>query len=511
MKLTNQKEMQDIDSKSINEYNIPGLLLMEHAALAVYHYIKDNVDIDDKIVIVIGPGNNGGDGLALARLFNAFSSYKVEVIMLSSLGSLSEDGVTYYNILKELNVDINENLSIKEIFDILNKCDVIIDAIFGTGISRNIEGKYFEVIELINYLHKNVISVDIPSGINCESGNLYNIAIKANTTLTFAFPKLGLYLYPGIEYAGEVIVAKIGIPEKVIDECPSNIALLDRKTANSFLPDRYLRSNKGTYGRVLLIGGSLGMSGAIILAAKAVVGCGAGICRTALPKTIQKVFASSIAEAMSIGLDDIDGCISYSNINRILEEANKSDVVAIGPGIGRNDDIEMILKELLKSELSLVIDADALYALSNIMDMIKDRDAITILTPHPGEFSKLCGLEINEILANPLKAVQDFVAVYNVTLVLKLERTIIANSKDTYINTTGNNGLSCGGSGDVLTGIIASLLAQNDNSIEAASLGVYLHGLSADLLLKDYSVYTMTPSNVIEGLNNAFIEVEKNL
>lgn len=509
MKLVDAIQIRDLDNKCIDNYKINGLLLMEHAALSVYQYIIDNIDVNKKIILLVGPGNNGGDALALARLLYCYDKHKFEVVMLCGYDALSNFSKQYYDICSNLKIDINRNLSSKELFDLLNRSDVIVDAIFGTGLNKNVEGKYLDAIEVVNHLDKLVISIDIPSGINATTGAVMNKAIKADVTITFALAKLGLYLYPGIEYSNKVIISKIGIPKEAINECSSNTILLNKDVAKTLLPNRYLRSNKGTYGKVLIIGGSKSMSGALCMSALSCIKSGAGTTTVALPKCIHEIVATNVLEGMEIPLEDDGNYISATGITNVLSIIDIYDIIAVGPGLGREDINDKLIKELLLSDKPLVIDADGIYALKNNLELLNNRDNDTIITPHPGEFAYLLDISIKELLKNPIQYVNEFVNKYDVTLVLKLERSIIANKKITYLNTTGNNGLSKGGSGDVLTGIITALFAQSLKCIESAALGVYLHGLIADVLLDEFTVYAITPTELIKNINRGFKELNE--
>ncbi|MGL6173130.1 MAG: NAD(P)H-hydrate dehydratase [Cellulosilyticaceae bacterium] len=496
MKLTTKAQMNAIDERAIKEYGIPGILLMEHAAYSLFRHLENRGVEGEKITILCGPGNNGGDGLALARLLKIGSKCSVQVILMASPNKLTIDGSSYYQICKKMNITLLENLEVDQICETIRNCDIIVDALFGTGLVRELRGDYYEVIQYINEIGKYVISADVPSGIHADTGKVLGIAVKADVTITFALPKVGLYIYPGIEYVGKIIVAEIGIPIQVIEECPSNVERIDEKCVKQYLPLRMIRSNKGTYGKVLLIGGSQGMSGAIALAAQSCMRTGAGTVTVAVPNSIGDILEAKSTESMTVYLEEQGGCIAETAKEVLESIVPKYDVIGIGPGMGRSIELEKILESVLKSDKPCVIDADGLYALKNQLQLLAERKAPTVLTPHPGEMAYLTGKPIEEILNNPIEVVKEFVRSYPVGVMLKLERMIIVDSEKIFINTTGNNGLAKGGSGDVLTGIITSLIGQNIPFTKAMRLGAFIHGKAADNLRKSTTVYSFLPGDI---------------
>lgn len=508
MKLLTPKEMRAIDEAATAEYKIPSLLLMEHAAYQVFSYIKENEDGKD-IVIVCGPGNNGGDGLALARQLKVFSNCKVKVLVLCSKEKLSEDGKVYYDICQNMGVDLfhvkedNKEAALKDI----QNASVIVDAIFGTGLSRMVEGLFYEVIDEINKVDHKVISIDIPSGINGLTGKVQGIGVKADLTITFVRPKLGLYLYPAILYTGEVRVVNIGIPDRLIEKTKAQYFSIDKDEMKTILPKREMRSNKGSYGKVLTIGGSLGMAGAISLTSMAAYRVGCGTVTAAVPRRIIEIMQQKLTEVMTIGLEDEDGHFSKGAECELRKVLPNYQVIAIGPGIGRSKEVLALVKEVLSSDKSCILDADALYFVPEVLEMIKARKAVTIMTPHPGEMARIVGVTIENILDEPIRYAREFATKFNVITVLKLEKTVIAHTDgNIYINRYGNTGLAKGGSGDALTGIITGLLAQHMVPIEAAMLGVYLQTRAADLAKEKLSERSFVASDVINLLGKVFLE-----
>ncbi len=509
MELLTPSQMQQVDQKAIHKMQIPSILLMEHAAYQVFSYVKEHYN-RQAICIVCGPGNNGGDGLAIARQLKMWSDCKISITMMASPDKLTEDGKTYFNICQNIGIELIQYTSEAEevIISRIKSADIIVDALFGTGLTRPVQGQYKKIIEEINKANGKIISVDIPSGIDGLTGQIQGVCVKADCTITFVRPKLGLYLYPAIEYTGEVRVAEIGIPEELVKETKVIAFSLEKEEMKALLPVRPMRSNKGSFGKVLVIGGSLGMAGAISLTSIAAYKVGCGTVTTVVPRCILEIMQQKLTEAMAIGLEDSDGRFAHEAAHKIKVLLPNYHVVAIGPGIGRDKVIQSILLEVLESDRPCIIDADALYFIPEVLEILKVRKAPTIVTPHPGEMARMVGATIQEVLENPLKYVKDFARKFNTITVLKLEKTVIADTTGIiYINRYGNSGLAKGGSGDTLTGIITGLLAQHIAPIDAAKLGVYLQTRSADLAKEVLSEYSLMPSDVIHFLSKAFLEL----
>lgn len=512
MKLMTPKQMQKVDQEAIAQYHIPGILLMEHAAYGMFSFIRMHPALKN-IIIVCGSGNNGGDGFALARQIKAWSLQSVSILAFAEPEQLSEDGRIFYDICCAMQIEMikigteNVQLAYKE----LEEADLIVDALFGTGLSRKVEGIYADIITHINQSPAYTISVDIPSGIDGETGKILGTCVKADKTFTFVLPKTGMYRYPAIDYIGELEMIDIGIPKQIIDSARTSIFITEKEEMRRLLPKRPTRSNKGTYGKVLVIGGQTGMSGAVTLTSTAALKAGAGIVTAAVPKGIHDIMEQKVTEVMTVPLEEEDGHIAEAADKKIKELLSQYDVVAIGPGIGRSKDILTILLSILSSEKPCVIDADALFSLREMLEYVKVRTGSTVITPHPGEMARLTGLNAEYILENALEVTKQFAVENHVTIVLKIERTIVGGKEGTiYINQNGNTGLAKGGSGDLLTGIIAGLLAQNMAPADAARLGVYLHGRAADIMKSLKSEYAMLPSDLFDGLDQAFNEMINN-
>jgi len=497
MKLVNGKQMAMVDKRMIEECKISSLQLMEQAGTKLYHKIKQMVLEEDHILVVCGTGNNGGDGYVVARLLHN-DGYQVQILAIHTTHQ-SEDCKVNYQKCLDLNIPFVDEITTP---------DIIIDAIFGTGLSRNVEARYKTIIKEINNSKAQVISIDIPSGIDSSLGHVYGVCVKANITLTLQTGKIGLYLYPGRLYSGKVYVLDIGIAKQLIEDVDSQIYLIEKKQMGALLPKRSIHSNKGDYGKLFCIGGSKQMSGAISLATLAALRSGCGLITCAIPKNIHEIVATNVLESTFLPLPQKDGHIASTAASIIANAVTNYNCALIGCGITRSKDIIDILKVVLDSDIPLLIDADGLVALKALLPNYKNRKQL-ILTPHMKEFSRLIDVDVKDIVKDPIYYGTRFIERYpNITLVLKSETSFVFSKSSVYINTYGNNGLAKGGSGDVLAGIIASLYAQNRNSLNASVLGVFLHAYSADLLLEKQTVYSILPSDLFHKIDQIIKELE---
>ncbi len=497
MKLVNAAQMKQIDQQATTLYHIPSSLLMEHAGMAVYEDMIKRFKKDNHFCFVCSHGNNGGDGFVVARLLH-LAGYAVSIYFVGDKTKLSEDAKMNYRIVEALGIHFVEELI---------ECDVIVDCMFGTGLTRDVEGLYHTVIEAINQSDAYVISMDIPSGIHSDNGQVMGIGVVAKLTYTMQTGKVGLYVYPGRMYAGEVVVLNIFIPFSLVQNCPSQHYLIEKDKIAKWLPKRSRHSNKGSYGKVLCVGGSEAMSGAISMAALSALKAGCGLMTCAIPKCIQNVVATNVLESMYLLLPQEDGFIHESASKQLAENVSKYTTALIGCGIGRSPAIVSLLEVLLQSEIHLLIDADGIHAFKQIKERYRMRENV-ILTPHLKEFADFMDTSVEQMQKNSLYYVDEFTKMFpHYTLVLKSETTIIAYQEQRFYNTYGNNGLAVGGSGDVLAGIICGLYAQNQNALQASALGVFIHAYSADLLLCNKSVYNIVPSDIIYAMEKCMQEV----
>ena len=508
MKLSDSVQMKQMDKEAVKT-GIPDIILMENASIKSFFHIKNRYEnIEGALAVVFaGVGNNGGDALAIARhLYN--SGANVFIYMLADQEKLNASPKINFEIIKNMGIQyksVNNTDDFNE--ELIRECDIIVDGIFGIGLSREIEGLFKKAIELINESDAFIVSVDIPSGIKADTGKIMGIAVEADLTPTFALAKPGHFLYPGREFSGEVEVVDITTPKYIIDEFDADFYSIDKNDVIIRLKEQ--NSHKGMYGHLAVVGGSTGKSGAIIMASKAAIRAGAGLVSAVIPDTINAAFESNILEAMSFPVESDDGMFGEKSLDTIVEFSEAKDAAVFGMGLGVNEATEKLTKYMLKIGKPLLIDADGINCLAKNVELLKARKYPTILTPHPKEFSRLINLPVKEIMNNRLEIIKEFAIEYNVILVLKTADTTVTTPEGkTFINTTGNPGLSTGGSGDVLSGIIGSFLAQGYDTVQAAVNGVFLHGLSADIAYNDGLSYeSITPSDVIEYINEAIVEI----
>ena len=487
MKVVTPAQMNAIDSMCINHIGIPGIVLMENAALKVVDEITESLQHirGKKIYIFAGKGNNGGDAFAAARhLYNGDA--KIKVYLLSEKKNIGGDAGVNLAVLEKMGIDVIEltdELQLEVLERELLDADMVIDGIFGTGLKGKITGLIEAVIRVINNSGRNVVSIDIPSGVSGETGAILGCCIKACKTVSFGLPKIGMIVHPGCEYTGELITVDIGIPAKAIEGTDIRTNIIEDNFVSKLIPRRYRASNKGDYGRVLIISGSVGMTGAGCLVAGAALRTGAGLVYLGVPSTLVPVYDASLIESITLPLEDNGlGYISKDSIKQILGHLKRVTVVAVGPGLSVNDDIVEIVSNIIaNSEAPLILDADALNAVSRDVSVLKKLKAEAVITPHPGEMARLTGLSVKDVQDNRIEIAREFAAKWNIITVLKGAKTIIASPDGTiYINVTGNPGMATGGTGDVLTGVIAGLIGQGAKPLDAAVAGVYLHGLAGD-------------------------------
>ena len=484
-------EMSEIDNYTINDIGIPQMVLMERAALAVVIYLKSNFGKDSKVLVAVESGNNGGDGLAVARLL-AQEGYDVSVYWVDGLEKKSEAFVQQYNIARKLRL--------KFVDDIVN-CgyDVVIDGIFGVGLSRTVTGKQADTIKALNDLDAYKLAIDIPSGIDSYTGFVLGTAFRADATVTFGLMKLGLLMGIGSEYAGKVVVADIGFPDKAINAVNPRLYTYDSTDVEKLLPYRKSDTHKGSYGKVGVIAGSKNMAGACIFAAEAAYRMGCGLVRVCTVEENREIMQTRLPEAM---------LTTFSPENKAsIREALKqmmlwADVIIVGPGLGNSETTQYIVDKILKNfDKQVVLDADGLNVLSGNLDIIEGHVSKLIITPHLMEMSRITGIKTGDIKENKYEIAKDFANKYEVVVVLKDARTFVSDGgEQAYINTTGNNGMATGGSGDVLTGVIAGLCAQGMEGFDAAKLGVCMHGLAGQEAAIVRGRYSMIAGDIVRGI-----------
>jgi NAD(P)H-hydrate epimerase len=487
MKLVTAKQMQNLDGIAINRYNVPGLELMENAGQATVDAIvaRFGSPVDKLITILVGPGNNGGDGLVIARLLH-LQGGRPEVYMLVAADTLKGDAGTNFELLAKLPVPVHYLLkhdTISTIKDPLAKSWLVVDSLFGTGLTRDVTGRFAEVIGAINEAHRPVVAVDIPSGLCSDTGKPLGVCVCADLTVTFGLAKTGQVSYPGKTYVGELVIADIGIPSEAVHQLDTGCELLDDQVS-ILLPLRTPTAHKGTFGHLLIVAGSTGKTGAAMLCANGGLRCGTGLVTLCVPHDLNPIFETTLCEAMTVPLPSAKGFCSIEDYLQIAEAAANKDSIALGPGLGmEKQTVELVEKLYQEYKLPMVVDADGLNILAGNTGAIKNPPAPRILTPHPGEMSRLSSCSTAAIQNNRLQAARNFAIKNNVYVVLKGAATVIAApDQRTAVCPTGNPGMAAGGMGDVLTGIIGGFLAQGLDPWAAACLGVYAHGLAGDRL-----------------------------
>lgn len=488
MKIVTAEEMKIMD-KEAEKYGISGLLLMDNAAKAVADtaaHMMEDISCP-KVIVLCGRGNNGGDGFGAARWLLTYG-IDAEVVLV---GFRKED--VQGDAAAELNMFLkaggrcralleDEEAELEEIR--CRAADLIIDAMLGTGFHGQLSGLTARMCAAANSSRSQVLAVDVPTGVSAADGTAADNAVCADVTVTMSLVKTGLLLYPARDYAGCLICANIGMPENMIDSAPSRKYMLTDEIAGELLPVRRADAHKGDAGRVTICAGSPGFTGAAALCANAAVKAGAGLVTLMAPLSCRDILGMKLTEVMVQGLlERMPGILGGAAVSSVLQRANASDVLAVGPGLGTAENTQDVIREiLLKAEVPAVIDADALNALSGHTDILSRMQAPKVLTPHPGEMARLTGMSIEEINSSRIETAEKYAAEWNAVVVLKGAPTVIAcPDGNVYVNTTGCSAMATGGSGDVLTGIIAGLAAQGITLQEAAVCGVYLHGLAGEI------------------------------
>ena len=489
MKAPTASQMRRIDADAVEKYNMAGIVLMENAGRAVADAIVDYLrePVGKRVCVFCGKGNNGGDGYVAARWLQ-YHGAEVKMFLFAGRDEIRGDAAQHLSTLDRLGIEFFEAPADPRDWDIIriaaNFSDVLVDALLGTGFQGEIQGPMAMAIEIINSSEKPVFAVDIPSGIDADTGQVRGSAVKALHTVTFALPKPGLLLHPGAEYAGTLRIAPIGLPVALIEETSIQQHFVEAADIRAILPVRTPAAHKGMSGHVLIMAGSRGKSGAAALASCGALRGGAGLVTTAIPESISLIMEVKTTEAMTLSLPETAAAgLGDDAALQVLEFAENVSVIAIGPGLGRHEETVGTIREIIRqAQKPLVIDADALFALAGHMELLAETGAMAILTPHSGEMARLTGLSTAQIEADRIGTARRFAAQWGAVLVLKGAGTVTAfPDGELFVNSTGNPGMATGGSGDVLTGLIAAFIAQGLSSHDAAVAGVYVHGLAGDI------------------------------
>jgi ADP-dependent NAD(P)H-hydrate dehydratase / NAD(P)H-hydrate epimerase len=511
------EEMRWCDETTINTYGVPGLLLMENAGRGVAEVVKQEFSpLESKHILVIcGKGNNGGDGFVVARLLSNSCAH-ISVLLVGSPSELKGDAKTNFKILlvvaKKSKGQIDIRRYSKRLLAAFPKPDIIVDAMFGTGFTGSVRKPFADLIEWVNQRQAKIVAVDIPSGIDGTTGVVGNYAIRANLTVTFGYLKSGLLCNQGRELVGSVHVVDIGIPRLVSEDKRLKTFLVEQSDVRLILPKRSIHAHKYNVGKVLVLAGSKGLTGAAALCCTSTLRTGAGAVVLGTPDPVYQVLARKLTEAMVFPLPATSaGTLSLAALDKIRERLSWADVLVVGPGLSLNSETQqLILKILHEYSGKTLIDADGLNALAvHGISKLHSSHARFILTPHIGEFSRLSRIPSNKVEEHRIEAAREMAKKNGATIVLKGVPTIIA-SKDgsAILNSTGNPGMATAGAGDVLSGIIAGLWAQGMSDTEAAWTGVYLHGLSGDTIAKKIGERSLVANDIIEYLPSALQSIE---
>jgi hydroxyethylthiazole kinase-like uncharacterized protein yjeF len=514
MRVLTSQQMRDADRRTTEEIGIPSLVLMENAGRQVVASMEATFqDLSNlHVAILCGKGNNGGDGFVAARVL-AERGIDISVFLVGVSADVRGDARVNLGALRALDIDVVEiaDAATWELHgsDVL-AADVIVDAIFGTGLKEPVTGLVETIIADLNACPRPVVAVDLPSGLSADSAEVIGPAVAAALTVTLGAPKVALVLPPAERHAGSLVIADIGIPESIIENLDGPwLELITKTRMATLVTPRVPESQKGDYGRILIVAGSKGKTGAAHLAAAGALRSGAGLVTVATPASCQPILATLGVEYMTLALEETsEGQAAWEALDRILD--TDADVIALGPGLGRAPSTMALVQAVVeRAGVPLVLDADALFAFVGESDRLLGReDAEVIITPHPGEMARLTGLTVEAVQANRVEVARTFAVNHRLHVVLKGHRTVVATPDGkAYINLTGNPGMASGGTGDVLTGIVAAWFAQLLDTSDAAQLAVYLHGLAGDLAAADEGEVAMVAGDLVDRLGDAVLEL----
>lgn len=506
------EQMRRTDSNAIRGIGIPGAVLMDRAGMAVTEYLLEHFCEHHCFVILAGKGNNGGDGFVAAR-YLLEAGADIQVFAAAPAGKYGGDAAVNLKVLGKLGLKVRHMPSAATLRKALATDCVIVDAVFGTGFSGEPRGKAAEFIRIASAAAERygspVVAVDTPSGLDASSGTVAEQTLAADATVTFHVPKVGHFTAPGSFYSGDVILADIGIPAEA-DVEPDHF-LTDSDQLSALIPPKLDFDNKFSVGRVLLVGGSTGLTGAPCLAAEAALRSGAGVVTAAIPAGLNGIFENKLLEVMTMPLGEPGSeHLREDTLEAVLAVAASFDCLAIGPGLGRGDETARLVRKLLSSaEVPVVLDADGLNAFAGKPGALKKRPAPTILTPHAGELGRLMGKPSAAVAENSLATAKAAARRTGAVVLLKGAHSISTDADATMLNPTGNPGLATAGSGDVLTGVVSALVARGLPPLEAAAGGARIHGAAADMAAADLGMDNIVSSDLLDFLPQAFNELEE--
>jgi len=506
MRIVTAEVMRELDRRTIQEVGIPGAVLMENAGRGATAMLLEHFREWDRgpVSVVCGAGNNGGDGFVVARCLRE-RGVPVQVYSLVPPESIRGDAGLFFRVMQALQIPwciLGEEGAGRDVSAAWQASSCLVDAVFGTGLSRGVEGRTARAIQEITRAGRPVLALDMPSGIHADTGRVMGTAVQATWTATFGVPKRGLYLYPGATYAGTVRCVSIGIPPSFVEETAPAEEILE--------PEPFFRklrrqpdTHKGTYGHLLVVSGSAGKTGAAFLCSESALRCGAGLVTLGIPQTLQRVFEGKLTEVMTLGLPGGEaGVLQAEALEKIETFLETADGLVVGPGLGICGETEKLIRGLWQEvRKPMVWDADALTLLARNTDLRGKQRAQIVVTPHPGEMSRLLGWPVSRIQEDRVEAVRTLARDWGVVTVLKGARTLVAHPTGSlYVNVTGNAGMAAGGMGDVLAGMIGALGLQGFSPVDAASFGVWLHGAAGDAVAASRGPLGFLASEVMQAV-----------
>ena len=508
MKIVSARQMQELDRATISDFGIPGAVLMENAGRGTYEKIVEKAPdaTGKRIAVLCGRGNNGGDGFVIARCFHNEGA-SVTAFLFADSGKVSGDALTNLEAFKEAGgrvIHITDEAQWRQAAPDIQQAGIIIDGLLGTGLSAEVRGLYRSAIESINAMSgATVVAVDIPSGIDATTGAVLGAAVKARLTCTFGLAKKGLVIHPGAAYAGRLEIIDIGIPAELVEAIDSKEYLLDEAMLAGSIPSRRPDTHKGAYGHALIFAGSPGKTGAAALCAQAAMRAGAGLVTVGAPASLNPILEAKLSEPMTEQLpEEFGGFLGACSWQRASALLQGKSAVAVGPGIGdRQETAAFVAKLIETASAPLVIDADGLNAIARDAGVLNKLQAPAVLTPHPGEMARLTGKTTQQVQADRIGCGREFAQKYNVIVVLKGSRTVIAAPDGSvYVNPTGNPGMASGGMGDALTGLITGLIAQGLDPLKASLLSVYVHGMIGDDIARERAPLGILATDIIDRI-----------
>jgi ADP-dependent NAD(P)H-hydrate dehydratase / NAD(P)H-hydrate epimerase len=509
MRVVTASEMYAIDRYTIQEIGMSEESLMENAGQAVARVLLERIQPTQRVAVLAGTGNNGGDGFVIARVLKSYG-YTTDLWLIPLKEKVKGAAKKALEIYENSGYEVKNYIGNEKVFtEQLCHYDVIIDCLLGIGVNGALRSPYKEIIEKVNEAKRLVVyAIDVPSGIPADGGAV-ETAIQADVTITIQYPKLSAYTFPTADYYGELMVVDIGIPPLSLEKNAEFRKLWGEADVVRTLPTRKRSSHKGTYGKGLIIGGSRNMTGAVIMTAKAALRSGAGLLTMAVPDDIYSAVATHIPEVLYLPCSSMNGCFA-GEIDLVNLDV---DAIAVGPGLGRTAGAKSVVETVLSQNIPVVLDADALYFWKDYVSIVRERNQATIVTPHPGEMARMINVSIRDIEKDRFSIAKQFAMDYGVYLVLKGPYTIVTDPDGKQcVNTTGNPALAKGGSGDVLTGMILAFIMQHTNIQEAISNAVFVHGKAADVLIeKGHSPLDVLATDVIEAIPQTLFPLYKRI